>query len=442
LSLGFGRESFSNGATIEGSITDCNPCREFSNSLMLRLSAPIDAQRIQGGYSGAPVFNQTTGQIIGIIAAADQDQGGLAVPLSTVLEKCPQLASWVYRIIDTVPVPLDSPFYVERLGLGHKSSSVECLCYDTILNDRALIRIKAPSKMGKTSLIARAKDHATKRDCKFVYISLDSIGEDIISNRYKLSRRLCEVVAKELKLELDTLPRESSGDFKTCSDYFERYVLKELKDSEKPTPIVLALDDFDKIFSYPEIAKDLCGQLLAWNQQDDDRWQLLRLLVAYSTDEIHVPGIHVSPLDGKGTGISLPELNLEQVRVLALRYGLAWQTNKSAQRLMRLVGGHPYLIRKALYHITRGVKLDRIIHRPFAEEHDEIYGSHLRHLSQSLKNIELSDVYLKVVNSSEPMWLNREQHYQLYRMGLIKGSSDQVEPRCDLYREYFGSPVF
>ena len=54
-------------------------------------------------------------------------------------------------------VPLNSLFYIER-------SAKEANCYDTILESGALIRIKAPRKMGKTSLKSRILDYACKQD--------------------------------------------------------------------------------------------------------------------------------------------------------------------------------------------------------------------------------------------------------------------------------------
>jgi serine/threonine-protein kinase len=48
-------------------------------------------------------------------------------------------------------VPLDSPFYVER-------PPAEKTCYDLIVTDKAvnaLIRIKAPRQMGKSSLMVQ-----------------------------------------------------------------------------------------------------------------------------------------------------------------------------------------------------------------------------------------------------------------------------------------------
>ena len=45
-------------------------------------------------------------------------------------------------------VPLNSPFYIER-------PPTELICFEEILQPGALIRIKAPRQMGKTSLMAR-----------------------------------------------------------------------------------------------------------------------------------------------------------------------------------------------------------------------------------------------------------------------------------------------
>ena len=52
-------------------------------------------------------------------------------------------------------IPLDSTFYMER-------PPNEGRCYDTIVKPGALIRIKAPRQMGKSSLMLRILDRATQ----------------------------------------------------------------------------------------------------------------------------------------------------------------------------------------------------------------------------------------------------------------------------------------
>jgi hypothetical protein len=53
-------------------------------------------------------------------------------------------------------VPLDSKFYIER-------SPIEADCYERIVRPSALIRIKAPGHMGKSSLMARILNHAKQQ---------------------------------------------------------------------------------------------------------------------------------------------------------------------------------------------------------------------------------------------------------------------------------------
>lgn len=61
-------------------------------------------------------------------------------------------------------VPLDSRFYVER-------SPIETNCYKTVLQPGSLIRIKAPRRTGKSSLMVRILDHAAHQNCQTVFLS-------------------------------------------------------------------------------------------------------------------------------------------------------------------------------------------------------------------------------------------------------------------------------
>jgi uncharacterized SAM-dependent methyltransferase len=66
---------------------------------MLQLAIEPDFLWIQSGYSGSPVFDETKQRVVGIIAARNQNQGAMAVPISTVLDRW--LAGW--RFLDIFP---------------------------------------------------------------------------------------------------------------------------------------------------------------------------------------------------------------------------------------------------------------------------------------------------------------------------------------------------
>lgn len=77
---------------------------------------------------------------------SSQASGEMRSPLST--SPSPDAANTATLELPVGSVPLNSPFYVER-------PPVESRCYAEIMRPRALIRIKAPSQMGKTSLMVR-----------------------------------------------------------------------------------------------------------------------------------------------------------------------------------------------------------------------------------------------------------------------------------------------
>lgn len=119
LSLGFGRPDFPSGASVDGTITDINPQADFGNLPMIRLRVLADSQQIRSGFSGAPVFNTETNRVIGIIAAYDRSDGALAIPLTTVLEKWPPLASYLSQD-KTRPVP-DSGSKTKNVFISYRS---------------------------------------------------------------------------------------------------------------------------------------------------------------------------------------------------------------------------------------------------------------------------------------------------------------------------------
>jgi hypothetical protein len=103
---------------------------------------------------------------------------------------------------------------------------------------------------------------------------------------------------------------------------------------------------------------------------------------------------------------------------------------------MAMVGGHPYLVRWALYHLAcQDLTLEKLLQD--APTDAGIYEGHLRRHSGTLKNPELAAALKQVVTTSEPVRLETMQAYKLYSMGLIKRIGDRVTPRCHLYQQYF-----
>lgn len=335
-------------------------------------------------------------------------------------------------------VPLDSPFYVER-------ASIEQRCYEEIKKPGSLIRIKAPQHMGKSSLLTRILQQAENQGNKVVTIDFQITDEEFFSDLNKFLRWFCdtvtEAVAGNNRELLETLLQQLDehwksgkrfGYMKSCKNYFERYLFPEINQ-----PLVLGLEKVDRLFEYPKIYKDFFGLLRAVHEEAKRRdiWKQLRLAIAYST-EAYVPvDINQSPFN-VGLALELPEFTQEQVKDLSQRHQLDWSDTEVLE-LMELVGGHPFLVRLALFKIAnRDISLANFLQT--APTAAGIYSKHLQRQEYILQQQpELGKAMQEIVTNDHPVILTTEIRFKLYSLGLVKLRNDEVTPRCELYRQYF-----
>ena len=333
-----------------------------------------------------------------------------------------------HKAFATRPVALDSPFYVQR-------PPIESNCYNEIREPGALIRIKALRQMGKTSLMNRILAQAMLENYRTVRLNLRQAERGVLSSIDKFLRWFCANVTQQLQLEPrldDYWDEELMGSLVSCTTYFQAYLLEQIN-----CPLVVCLDDVERIFEYPDIAQDFFPLLRNWYEEANnlDIWKLLRLVVVHST-EVYIPlQINQSPFN-VGLPVELPEFSLEQVADLAQRHGCNW-TEHQLKRLMAMLGGHPFLIRLALYRISRQeIGLEQLLQT--APTESGIFIDHLRrHLISLQHNPELAAAFKNVVTTDESVQLEPMQVYQLQRMGLVQLDGNQVTPRCNLYRQYF-----
>ncbi|OYD96813.1 molecular chaperone Tir [Nostoc sp. 'Peltigera membranacea cyanobiont' 210A] len=324
-------------------------------------------------------------------------------------------------------VDLVSEFYIER-------SPIESRCYEAILKPGSLIRIKAPRQMGKTSLMARILHQASQQDYLSVPLSFQLADGKVFADLDKFLQWFCASVGRRLRLpnKLADYWDVIFGSKDNCTAYFEEYLLPEINQ-----PLALGLDEVDRIFQYPEIAADFFGLLRAWHEDAKNReiWKKLRLVVVHST-EVYIPmNINQSPFN-VGLPIELPEFNAQQVLNLARRHGLNWSFTQ-VEQLMAMVGGHPYLVRVALYHIARHDTTLNLLLQTAPTEAGP-YSDHLRrHLWNLEQRPELAAAIKKVVANTSPVRLDSIQCFKLLSMGLLQQQGNDVTPRCNLYRQYF-----
>jgi hypothetical protein len=353
---------------------------------------------------------------------------------SQTTDKMPEIPEAVDAPQDLLPcypdgaVSLGSPFYLER-------SPLEEEVYQEIRKPGALVRIKAPKLMGKTSLMARILAQGQSLNYRTVYLDLSSVEGGIIRNLDKFLRWFCLMVGRQLALEnriKEYWDTEILGSNDNCTVYFEEYLLPAID-----CPLVLGLDDVDRVFPHSEVVEDFLGMLRSWHEKGKipGRWKQLRLVMAHST-ECYIPlDMNQSPFNA-GVPVELLEFDSKQVLSLAVVHGLSWHESQ-VEELMKMVGGHPYLVGLALYEVSSGkLTLEQLLRDAPTEA--GIYSNHLRRQLEVLQQgPELAQALQKVVASMEPVELDSMQIYKLHSMGLVEQKDNQVMPRCNLYREYF-----
>lgn len=325
-------------------------------------------------------------------------------------------------------VPVNSPFYIERTPLEEQ-------VYEEIDKPGALIRIKAPREMGKTSLMLRILDHANRQGYQAICLNLEQIDRAILGDLNRFLRFLCANAAHQLNLEpkLDDYWDEDIGSKVSCSLYFRSYLLEKID-----SPLILALDELHWIFEYPQVAQEVLPLLRSWYEEAKRLpiWQKLRSIVVHST-EIYIPlQLHQSPFN-VGLPVQLESFNLEQVQQLAKRYGLDWSENQEAEQLRGLVGGHPALLQIAFYHLSReDLTLAQLLET--APTTSGIYYNHLQRYWLALQEQpELAQAFYSVLTTTKPVQLEPIVAHKLSSMGLIESSANEVTLSCELYRRYF-----
>jgi hypothetical protein len=323
-------------------------------------------------------------------------------------------------------VPLNSPFYVER-------PPIEANCYTAIVKPGALIRIKAPRQMGKTSLMSRILGQGEKQGYQTGFINLWS--RELFKNLDSFLESFCANISLELGIEekIDQYWKPQRYSSQTnCTNYFQSYLLKELKQ-----PVILGLDEVDRIFQYSEIADEFFTMLRSWHEKgkNNETWQKLRLVISHSQEVYISLDVNKSPFN-VGLPIDLNKFSLAQVQDLVKRHGLQWSDTEINQ-LMEMIDGHPYLVRTALYHIaTNDLTLKQFLE--IAPTEEGLYEDHLyRHLLILEENKQLKSAMLKLVNSDDAVTLEPTYAFKLKSMGLAESKGNKVIPLCNLYRIYF-----
>ncbi|MFB2875341.1 AAA-like domain-containing protein [Floridanema aerugineum] len=330
------------------------------------------------------------------------------------------------------PVPIDSNLYVSRSGVDDRT-------FQEIQQPGCVIRIKAPSGFGKSSLVLRIIDYANLMGYATVAIDLQQADSETLANTHSFLQWFCKVISLKLKLDsnIDQYWDDLLGSKLSTTLFMRESILAQFD-----APLVLIINEIERIFEYYDTAKNLLPLLRSWHEeaQQDPVWKKLRLVVAYSTDAYLPLDINQSPFN-IGLPIPLPEFNLEEVESLASVYGAIDNDINECKSVLSLTGGNPSLVAIALYHLQQGMTLNELLESACTLK--GIYHNPLqRMLAQINQNSQWIDCLKLLANGETAIAIDSILAYKLEGMGLINPSANGWQLSCELYRSFFQNYLF
>ena len=326
--------------------------------------------------------------------------------------------------------PASDTVYIERLPQ-------ETICYDTLQQPGALVRVKSPSLMGKTLMMDRVLAKLAEQQLRTVRLSMVLADRKThFSDLNRFLRWLCINISRSLGVPHqidDYWDEEGMGSKVSCSTYLEEYLL-----SISQAPLVLCFDNIDLLFSYPDIYEDFFALLRSWYELARTRtrplWKQLRLCIVHATDAYIPLNIHQSPFN-VGVPLELPEFTPEQAQTFASQHQL---DHLDLAKLMDMIGGHPYLMQQTFEYLKGHPELSLTDILANAPTESGIYANHLRDCWLTLRDQpQLKEILLAVIMAQQPVAIESIFAHQLYSMGIIKLQGNLATPRCRLYRDYF-----
>jgi hypothetical protein len=319
----------------------------------------------------------------------------------------------------------ESKFYVERAG--------DEICRRELARQGATVVIKAPRQMGKSSLLVRAAAQAKAQGKAVAFLDFQLLDESTLQDPAAFFKGFCHWMADELQLDhaqVEEFWKRGLGNIQLCTRYIERQVLMHVNE-----PVVLVMDEVDRMLE-SRFASDFFGMLRNWHnsRRAGNEWQQLDLLLVISTEPyLLIDDLSQSPFN-VGRVIWLEDFDRAQVAALNERHGNPFY-EAHLDRLMMLVGGHPYLVRQAMYRVAMGEYTAADLFARAAAA-DGPFGDHLRrHLTRFTQRPELQRAMRQVV--LRQTLVDEALFYRLQGAGLVRRDEGRVMPRCGLYAAYF-----
>ncbi len=326
---------------------------------------------------------------------------------------------------DTGGLSPDSPLYIER--------SADQPFHQALKSQESILLVKGPRQIGKTSLLARGVQTATSTGARYAFTDFQKYSTSLISNEEAFYRALAGSVAKQVGFSYD-FAGEWDPVFGSTMN-MESFLREALASDSRP--LIWFMDEADKLFGSP-FASDFYGLVRSWhNSRATDvsgPWRKLTVVIAYATEaHLFIQDLNQSPFN-VGRRFDLEEFNLAQVSNLNERSGSPMRNGIEVERLMALVGGQPFLVRRALGVLQSGTSLTDLLGS--AGRDDGPFGDHLKRILVSVSKFETVLAAVRAILAGQAVE-SQDGLYRLIAAGVVATKAGGGHAfRNELYKKY------
>ncbi len=392
-----------------------------------------------GGSSGAPVFDDSWRVVALHHAAAGSDpetganrQLNEGIRIDVVIEGLRSAGVWpltdrpaAHRTLlnETGPMSPFSEWYVKR------SADIEALQF---FRDKGVCAaLQGGTQMGKTSMVIRICAILGIEGWRIVRLNVsDNFQPSDFTSGHRFLRAIAEKIVQQLKTPnkvLDAFDDERTGGaFKV---FIER-LRNEMADGQ----LLFVLDRIDTLAGTKACSVALSGLRAyhaAQSELGHDSWA--RLLLVHT----------VTPRHGRPEGsvftvaehCRIEDFTIQELEHLVTMYNLS---GLEISKFHKVLGGHPFLCRKALNAHTRGTfNIDDIIGE--TEACRKFFEQHLQQVANAFnRNRRLAAVFKSLARDNSNSLSSLDEFESLLAVGVLRPHTewDKATIRCDLYRKW------
>lgn len=321
-----------------------------------------------------------------------------------------------------------SPFYVER--------AVDAIANDEQAHKAYTLTIKGPRQMGKSSLLGRVMARAYKAGARVAFLDFQSFGGDVLRDPSQFYKQFCYLIEDSLELpsKIEEFWQAPLAPTQKCGRLMERHVLR----ASGEAGLLLAIDEADSLLESP-FCSDFFGMLRAWHnlrtnpQPSAAVWKFFSIAMVISSEPaLLINNLSQSPFN-VGTILSLEDFSLEETREASRLHGSPL-TDAELIQLKEVLGGHPYLTRRALYLVCKQrYKLPTLMAE--ADSETGPFGDHLRALLSRLSH--RPEILPALKSALSTGRCDDAPRHRLIAGGLLLDERGKSIARNQLYERYF-----